>query len=179
MTRQGEARRIGAKPSRAGVETKADGDAIARKWPTGRDDERSGINRWTGAGRNGRRRERKSTIVAEGTGRPSVASTCCASRSHFTPLSSLPILCPFLFFNFIFLPFFFPFLNSVSSHPSPKNETLRRSIRPHFQSPGFSPRPLSSTSRKSRAAFYTCITFTAQAMKYAYYTFLAALYFTV
>lgn len=45
---------------------------------------------------------RKSSIVSEETGRPSVASTCCASRSHFTPLSS-PNSVPF----FIFLPFFF------------------------------------------------------------------------
>jgi len=88
----------------------------------------AGLTGGPGAGRNGRRRERKSTIVAEGTRRPSVASTCCASRLHFTPLSSLPILSLPPFF-FIFLPF--SFFKFVLSHPSPEEKkTLRRSIRP-------------------------------------------------
>jgi len=137
----------------------------------------AGLTGGPGAGRNGRRRERKSTIVAEGTRRPSVASTCCASRLHFTPLSSLPILSLPPFFLFFYL---FPFLNSSCPTLPRKKKKHSEDRFDHFQSPGFSPRPLSFILlTNSRAAFYTCITFTAQAMKYAYYTFLTALCFTV
>lgn len=113
-------------PSRAESrvpQTKADGDAIARKWPTGRDDERraglTGRPALEGTGEK-EGEGRKSSIVAEGTGRPSVASTCCASRSHFTPLSS-PNSVPSFFF--IFIPFLKKKRKFVLTHPENDDPT--------------------------------------------------------
>lgn len=106
---------------------------------------------------------RKSSIVAEGTGRPSVASTCCASRSHFTPLS-FPNSVP-SFFNF-----FYPFFKFVLSHTL--KTTLRRLIRFHFLVFGFFS-PISLISRNSRARARAQLLYTSlycSGNEYAYYT---------
>lgn len=99
----------------------------------------AGINRWTDrrwkerAKRKAEEGERKSSIVAEGTGRPSVASTCWASRLHFTPLSS-PNSVPTFFYFFTHLifsyPYFFLFFKFVLSHP--ENDTSRIDPWLHF-----------------------------------------------
>lgn len=115
-TRRGEANRSRAEPSRdQGAET------VTRLRENGRRATMTDEAGLTGCGPalegtgEGRRRERKSSIVAEGTGRPSVASTCCASRSHFTPLSS-PNSVPSPFFYFFI--FFFKSLLSGKKNSS-------------------------------------------------------------
>lgn len=93
MARQGEANR--AESSRvSGDQEAGDGDAIARKWPTLGEVERGRIKSET-LGKGGEEVTVSGPLLRRrGTGRPSVASTCCASRPHFTLRSLLPILSP-------------------------------------------------------------------------------------
>lgn len=103
--------------------------------------------------------------MLRGFGRPSVASTCCASRSHFTPLSS-PNSVPsfFLFFNF-----FYHFYINFILHS--QNDTPYTDLYPIFL-----PHFLNFPAIRAQLLYASLY---RSGNEYAYYTVFSALCFTV